>query len=469
MVSIRSSRRICCLLLFTLSGCTTIPRDLGRSDVDALVVEQGWQLHMAELDALLVEPLTAERAVQVALLNNPGLHADMARLGFGAADLYAASRLSNPRFSGAWLDSDAAGEGTQRTLELALPFADLLTLPARARMAKLEFAALKSSVAHAAIVTATDAEIAFHQLVADMRTHEMRARRAKAATLARELAGRFHAAGNISDRELAEQQAAAAQAELERLDSDAQIQSSRSHLAGLLGLSMAEKWQVVTELALPPAKERGLEELQAMARQQRLDLMAARTQADVLAQRLGFTRWSRWLGDIDLGLERERETDGARFSGPTLELEIPLFNQHRDDVLAADASLTQAVANLTALSLEVDNGVRLAHAGVQNARAKVSVYQDRLVPAQADVVARTQEEVNFMLTGIFELLDVKQAELAAYEGYLQSVGGYWIARAELARAVGASLPAEPGGPVEMEAPPQESGHEHHHHNHGGTP
>jgi len=145
-----------------------------------------------------------------------------------------------------------------------------------------------------------------------------------------------------------------------------------------------------------------------------------------------------------------------------------LFNQHRDDLWAADAGLAEAVAHLNALIFEVENGVRLAYAGVENARLRVATYQDNLMPARANVVARTQEEVNFMLTGVFKLLDVKGEELAAQEGYLQSLSGYWIARAELARAVGTSLPATPGEVVEMDSPSQDGGHQHHH-NHGDSP
>ncbi|MEE8308680.1 MAG: TolC family protein [Gammaproteobacteria bacterium] len=471
MVSITCCKRVTWLLLLAASGCVTVPADLGRSDVDELVAERGWSIpprQAEQLQTLLAEPLTATSAVRIALLNNPSLHSELAGLGFGAADVYAAGRLSNPSLSGAWLDADRSGEGTQRTLGLVLPFTDLLTLPARSKMAQLEFAALKSAVAGAAIEVATDAEAAFYQLVADQRVRVIHARRATAAKLSAELAQRFYVAGNINDRELAEHRVAAAAAQLERLQTDTQVQSSRAHFAGLLGVSTALPWRVETTLQQPPLQERPLQELEALAQAQRLDLLAARAEASALAQRVGFVGWSRWLGDLDLGIEREREADGTRLSGPTLELEIPVFNQHRDDLLIADASLAQAAAKLTALALQVENDVRLAYAGIENARARVATYQDSLIPAYDDVVARTQEEVNFMLTGVFELLDVKQEQLAAHEGYLRSVSGYWIARAQLAKAVGISLPVTPGEAVEIELPQEGNDHQHHQ-NHGDSP
>ena len=45
-----------------------------------------------------------------------------------------------------------------------------------------------------------------------------------------------------------------------------------------------------------------------------------------------------------------------------------------------------------------------------------------------------------MLADQFQLLFVKQQEYAAYQGYLEAVRDYWLARVELGRAVGAALP-----------------------------
>jgi hypothetical protein len=50
------------------------------------------------VDGLLAQSLTLERAVSVALLNNPRLLAEYAQLGVSRGDLIAASRLPNPCF-----------------------------------------------------------------------------------------------------------------------------------------------------------------------------------------------------------------------------------------------------------------------------------------------------------------------------------------------------------------------------------
>jgi hypothetical protein len=51
------------------------------------------------VQTLLAQPLTADAAVQLALLNNSGLKASLTELGIAEAELVQAGRLRNPAFS----------------------------------------------------------------------------------------------------------------------------------------------------------------------------------------------------------------------------------------------------------------------------------------------------------------------------------------------------------------------------------
>ena len=53
----------------------------------------------ASVKKLLAAPLTADAAVQIALINNRGLQATYAELGIAEADVVQAGRLRNPGFS----------------------------------------------------------------------------------------------------------------------------------------------------------------------------------------------------------------------------------------------------------------------------------------------------------------------------------------------------------------------------------
>ncbi|MDZ4730200.1 MAG: TolC family protein [Xanthomonadales bacterium] len=445
----RFSSGIVLLLILFLAGCTTLPPDLGRSDVDTLISERGKPVeHQATeaaakkfVSSLTASPLTPDGAIRIALVNNPQLQAAYAQLGFAAADVYAAGRVRNPVFSASLLFPNVPTEANQLTLGLVTSFTDLITMSSRKRLSAGAFAALKSSIGAEILQVAAAAERALYLYAGAQQVEALRNQVALAAALSAGLAERFFEAGNMKARELALERAAASEARLEALDAAAETQAARTTLATVLGLSSGSDWTAQNQLYLPVTEEDELDTLLSLAFESRLDLEAAQTNAEVLADRLGITNWSRWLGELDVGVSRERETDGSRITGPELAWELPVFNQHQDAMLRAEAELKIAIAEVRRLTIAVDNSVRLAHAELQNARLRIAEYQQELIPQRVEAVARAQEEVNFMLIGVFELIVTKQQEYAAYQGYLEAIRDYWVVRADLSLAAGNTLPS----------------------------
>jgi len=436
------------LLAAALAACTPLPADLGRGQVVEQVRARGrpaQAVDPGQVPALVAElsaaPLTAVSAMQIALINNPKIRAHYAKLGIAAAEVYRAGRIRNPIFSVAVLDSNRSGEVSQNTYSLVASLSDLITLPARKRLAAAEFAIVQREVGAELLRLAARTEAAFYRFVAAKQVATMRAQVAKAADLSRQLAQRYFEAGNLTPRALAQEKAAAAEARIDALRAEDAAFAARTELATILGLPVAGRWDARQPLALPVAREDDLQDLLLLARDNRLDLAAATARADRLADELCYNDWRRWLGELDIGVERERETDGAYLTGPTLDWELPIFTQHRDRLLELDAELQAAIAEVARLLLDSDNGVHRAYAGTQNARARVEAFRTRLLPARMEAVAQAQLEENFMLIGTFELLLSKQREYDAYQGYLEALGDYWIARAALAQAVGRRLPS----------------------------
>ncbi len=438
------------LLGAALSGCAALPEDRGRGDVAALVQARGQAIGAASDPAvarqLLMElqgrALTIDDAIRLALINNPRLTAEYAQLGFAAADVYDAGRLSNPSLSASLLFPNVSGEANQVGFGLVQSFTNLLLLPSRSRFAQGEFERVRQLVGAQALDLAADTASAYYELVGAWQLVTMREAVAKAAQASAELAQRFFDAGNINRLELALEQAAASQAQLDAMQARAEVTRARSALNAVMGLSTQEgRWKIADRLPAPVANEDGADALLALADASRLDLAAARRRVSLQADALGVTRRFRFLGDIDVGVETERETDRSRITGPTLTLELPVFNQGRGRVARAEAELQRAEAELRALEVEISNGVRRAAAEVDAAKARAEQYRASLIPLRETIVARTQEEVNFMLVGQFELLLAKQQEYDAYQGYLEAVRDYWLARVALAREVGAALPS----------------------------
>ena len=70
---------------------------------------------------------------------------------------------------------------------------------------------------------------------------------------------------------------------------------------------------------------------------------------------------------------------------------------------------------------------------------------------------------NFMLKGVFDVLQVKQEELQARREYIDALRDYWVSRVELEHALGKRiLFKEVVAPKVNEEQPKIMEHEHHH-------
>jgi cobalt-zinc-cadmium efflux system outer membrane protein len=476
-----SLRRALVLATLTaLAGCASLPREQGLSELHALVDQRSGGEHTwtadndseaktaAEVQTIVSQPLTADAAVQIALLRNPRLQSEYARLGVAEADVYEASRISNPTLSLTALHH--SGEPTKFEGGLTMSFAELLMLPARKRLAAGEYARTQESIGAAILNLATDTRAAFYAYVSAQQVATMRAAVATAAQTSADVAAKFFQAGNISVLQCKLEEAAATQARLQAVRASAEATRARSALNALMGLSVqTAPWAASDRLPAPLAHDDAAETLLPLARQQRLDLMAARQQVALLEQGLDVTRRYRLLGRVDVGIAGERETDRTKLYGPSLSLQLPIFNQGQGAVVRATAQLDEAHARVRSLELEIDGTVRLGVERVAATRKIAEDYRAALIPQREAIVARTQEHQNYMLVGVFELLLAKQQEFDAYQGYLEAVRDYWLARADLSRAVGAHLPSDGTstestvGPDEILHPPPDTSMQHMHH------
>ncbi|MBB5209770.1 TolC family protein [Chiayiivirga flava] len=430
-----------------LSACAGLPRERGYAQADALVQARlgaapDWA---ARLDATAPppeiprDPLGVDDAIALAFAHSPRVLAAYARIGIGRAELDDARRLANPTLGYSRLTPDGGG-GSQITRSVSFGLSDLLQLASRKRFANGDFERLQQSVADDLLALASDTEAAWYAAVGAAQIQAMRDLVADAAEHAATLAQRFFDAGNINRLQLELERAAASQARIDAVHAQADALRARAALADLLGLPLHASWRTQAQLPAPADTAFDGEALVALALERRLDLAAARRDVALREDALGVTRRWRWLGDVELGYEREREGDGTLMRGPSLSLGLPIFNQGQGAVGRAQAQLLDARAALDASALDVQNGVRAGIERLALARDIAERYRRVLVPAREAIVGRTQEQVNFMLRGVFELIAAKQAEYDAYQAYLEAVRDYWTARAELRRLVGGALP-----------------------------
>ncbi len=405
------------------------------------------------LQTLLATPLDAERAVQVALTCNPGIAAEYARLGIARAEAFEAARLANPRIEMSALDSSAPGAAAQLGAGIAQSFTSLILRGPRTRLAEGEFLRAQQLLAGSILVLADDVQAAYYHAVGARQVRVLHETIAEAAEASAELVRRYRQAGNLSAREQAEAEAEAAEAQAALLDARSEEAERRGELGVLLGLPPATGWVLPDGLGLPVLHEDAADDLAALAMQSRLDLLAARQLVAMLTDQAVSARRHRLLGDAEVGLSYERDGDRTRLLGPTLGIELPLFNRGQGATARAAAWRDWSMAEQRRLDIEVRNAVATGVVRVAHARARVDELRERLLPRRAAVVDRMQEEVNFMLRGTFELLAARREQYRAFEAYLTALRDYWLARVALTRAVGARLPSE-DCPADGNAAPQ---------------
>jgi cobalt-zinc-cadmium efflux system outer membrane protein len=382
------------------------------------------------------EPITLDRAVEIAFLRSPAIRERYAELGISLADVIEASEIPNPTFGYASLEG---GGGKQITRSVSLSFANLLFMPSRVRIANVNREIARDRIASSLLALQGEVETAWFEYVAAQQTAQMRSAAARAAEASAEYARRLSGAGNLPPRALAIELASASEARIAAARASADAARARAEFASLLGLSTRDGWQVALRVpGLPKALE-SQDSLIAAAADSRLDLKSARREVATLENILHLTQWWRWLGDLEVGYERETEIEGARIRGPTFSIGLPIFNQNRSGVLRARAELERARARLDQLELTVRNDIALKLDRLSSMREIAEAYRTGLVPQREAVSQHTLNELNFMLTGAFEALQAKREQYQAYQEYIEAVRDYWLARVQLRLAVGGKL------------------------------
>jgi cobalt-zinc-cadmium efflux system outer membrane protein len=435
------------------AGCAQVPKEAGFNDVKGLVgqrVDYNLQWNQeteADLEVeraiedLLKNELTPETTVQIALLNNPNLQAVYEDLGVTQADVVEAGLLENPVLFGQARFPNKSESSTNYEYGITQNFLNILMLPARKKLSAIRFEQIKLQVADEVIQLVAEVRKSYFSVLGARQIRDLRNEITSAAGNSFELARRLHSAGNIDDLELAQEKAHFAQSRLEHANSETALLDEREQLTRLMGLwGPQTNWRLPTQLPDIPTNEISLEHLESMAIENRLDLAAERNAVEALAQALGITIDWRWVGQIEVGISRERETDRTWVTGPSLAIELPIFNQRQADIARLEAQLRRSQNRLTAQAIDIRSEVRSLRNRLIMQRNLIEHYRRTVLPLREQIVDLTHKKYNFMLTGAFDLIMAKQQEFEAYQKYLEALRDYWIIRADMQRSLGGRLP-----------------------------
>ncbi len=458
-----TARQVVILLsaaLLLIGGCAGKSKQNGFDDVRAIVANRNaagsslrveWstdsasdaQAEKALRDLLSRSELSADDAVQIALLNNRRLQATFEDLGVAQADLVQAGLLRNPVFDAAF-KFDTGGGGTNVEMTVAQDFLDIFQLPLRKRIAGFALAESKWRVASSVLSFAGEVKQAFYEHQAANQMLEMRRSVATATATSFDFARRLRAAGNITQLQLAREQALDEEAKVELSSAEADLLATRERLNAFMGVWGADtQWKAAARLPELPKAEIDVAHVESRAIEKSVDVAIARSRLDAAADGLGIKRSTAIFGggDVQLGAAAERETEGGWGVGPSVSVPVPLFDTGSASVSRAQAELRQARQNYTASAVEVRSAARAARDKLLAARTRAETFRDVILPLRHSIVEQTQAENNAMLVGTFDVLRAKQDEIEAGGQYVQALRDYWLARAEFERI-------STGGPID---------------------
>lgn len=424
-----------------LSGCAGFSMDGGLGDVQLLTKKhisqdviwpkntEEQQLADARVQELLQKDLDADSAVQIALLNNKGLQASLYQLGISEADVVQAGRLPNPKFSMLY-----ARHNGDYKIEQALTFNifSLLTMPKMLEIERRNFESTKRQVALEVLRLAYETRRAYLNAVTANELVSYSAQVLESAEASAEMARRMVKAGNWNQLELAREQGFHADARQDALAAKQLQIASQEALSRMLGVP-ANQLRLRGRLPDLPKNIAEAAQFGQQAFEERLDVQAARLQAESLAKQLGLTKTTRVINVLELGPARvlEGRRGDSYKNGVDISFELPLFDWGSAKVARAEATYMQGLNRAAYIAANAQSEMREAYQRYQTSYEIARQYHDEIVPLRKKVLDEKLLRYNGMLVSPFELFADARAQVTSVKTYIDKLHAFWQADTEL--------------------------------------
>jgi outer membrane protein TolC len=433
-----------------LAGCASFSRDGGFDTVAQLTRERIGQTPtyqrtgdqadsaQARVAELLKHALSADSAVEIALLNNRDLQAGYAELGIAEADLVRAGRLANPSFSFGRLGGGGAVEIDRAVLFDVL---GLVTLPLASEVEQRRFERAQLQAAYDTVGVAGEARRAFFEAVTAQQLVDYFGQVKEAADAANELARRMAAAGNFNKLSQMREQAFYADATAQLARARHQAVAARERLIRILALD-GDQLEFTLPQRLPdlPAAPADLTTAEQTAMDKRLDVLMAKRSTEATARSLGLTKATRFINVLHAGYQDQSNSGETRRSGYEIELELPLFDFGSTRVARAEATYMQSLNRTAQVAINARSEVREAYSAYRTAYDLARHYRDDIVPLRKRISDEKLLRYNGMLTSVFELLADSRDQIASVTGAVEALRDHWVAETNLQAALAGRSP-----------------------------
>ncbi|UCE60250.1 MAG: TolC family protein [Phycisphaerales bacterium] len=477
---------LCVLSGASLAGCATVdPRpdyaQLGRQVTQATGQERVYQpgdndLIPGLVEELLDEGITASEAAQICLLNNPTLQAALMDIGMARADVVQSGLLSNPSLG---ISVRFPSGGGLATLEsgLAQNISDLWHIPLRKRIAERSLDRAILQAAQQAANLAMDAKVTYFEAIGADEQHRIAQENLTITRSLLEMTLTRQQAGAANELEVNLSRSLALEAELSAGSARLEASEARRRLATILGITAdGDELALLDKLPEVPLQSFDVERITNVAWAQRLDIRAARQTVSMAEADLR-EQYRSSFPAVELGFELERggrershsqdiladtvqtsiaegaptlpeieswsqEDEHTDFSiGPSLDIELPIFDQNQAGIARASYAYKQARKTLEALDRAVVQEVRGAVDRTLTAWRLAQIYRDRSIPLAQRNLDLSREAYRAGRASFLSVLEAERFFLDSRSQYVAAATTAATTIPELERTTGATIAA----------------------------
>lgn len=430
------------LLPLVLASCATFSPDGGFNSIEKTTqnyIKQKpmWanttehkQAATQQVSALLAKPLSADDAVQAALLNNPQLQADFYALQIAEADLVQAGRLPNPKFGMLY----ARNNGDYK-IEQILTFNifALLTVPQATAVEKKRFAATQNAASLQVLSLAHQTRKAYFNALGAHESVQYLTKVKTSAKATAEFAKRMRTAGNFNKLDLAREQTYYSEAALDLAQAENHQVQANEALAQLLGVDNTTAFTLPERLPDLPKTSESLKKVNSDDFAKRLDLQQIKLNTEALAAQLGLTKTTRFINVLEIGPARvlEGRRGDPYKKGIELSFELPIFDWGGAKVKRAEATYMQALNSATSQTMLAASEVRSHYNQYRTNFDVAKHYRDEIMPLRKRVLQENLLRYNGMLIGPFDLMADARAQVLSVNSYIGALRDFWIADSDL--------------------------------------
>ena len=482
------------LVVISAGGCATVnpkqdyervSRQIETATGQSITVDpEGDAATRQRVSELLADGLTAQEAVQLALLNNPKLQAGFLRIGIGRAAVVQSGLFSNPSLALYFRLPDEGGLANF-SVSLAQNIAELWQIRPRIRAAERDLDQTILTLAREASIAALDAHSGYVRAVQTERQLAIARENLSIAEQLVELAVARREAGSGTEVDVNLARAERAALDVTSRTSLVAAVEAKTTLAKILGVTTPpDELQLID--TLPDAIDLTFtpQQLVEIARANRLDLKAAGAVTQAAEARVAYER-ARFLRTVELGVNMERADRRSRggrnwlaetayasaqagaltppslqpresqttdyVTGPTLTMELPLFDQNQAQVARAEFELLQATYLRDAIDREIVQESWAVHARATTAFETAGFMRDELLPLRENGLRLAREAYRVGSTTLLTVLDAQRRLLDARAGYVDVQAAAGVARIDLERIAGKPLAAVSAAPEQPQS------------------